>query len=304
MPLLPLVLGALLFAGFGSAAFADYAKGMAALQKRDFGAAFKALRAAAEDGDERAFTPLATLYAEGAGTAPDSRAALAWAKKAAAKGAAEGQFLVYALTVASPELNFIDAQGRVDARRYRELAARPISGREDEMTAYDNLGRAAEQGYRDALLSLAGFLGDNVGEGNRARAIAILDRTSPRPPVFDELREELAALEAIGPTLAIPRIAGEVQAVAAKTALAAAIEKDPARESCKDAKVLKAQRMGPVVRPIWLPLAVPELKTAYLMSGEWRERWFFDVCGAESIVVVLFKADGMGGATVTAEKAR
>lgn len=304
MPRLPLALGALLLAAFGSAALADYAKGMAAFQKRDFGAAFKELRAAAEDGDERAFAPLARLYAQGAGTGPDPRTALAWAKKAAAKGAAEGQFLVYALTVASPELNFVDAQGRVDARRYRELAARPISGREDEMTAYDNLGKAAEQGHRDAVLSLAGFLGDNIGEGNRARAIAILDKAAPRPPVFDELRKQLVELDAIGPTLAIPRIADEVRSVAAKTALAAAIEKDPAKESCKDARVLKAQRMGPVVRPIWLPLAVPDLKTAYLMSGEWRERWFFDVCGAESIVVVMFKADGMGGATFTAEKAR
>jgi hypothetical protein len=62
--------------------------------------------------------------------------------------------------------------------------------------------------------------------------------------------------------------------------------------------------MGPVSKPIWLPLAVPELKTAYLMSGEWRERWTFDVCGAEAVVHIVFVADGLGGAKFTAEKER
>jgi hypothetical protein len=62
--------------------------------------------------------------------------------------------------------------------------------------------------------------------------------------------------------------------------------------------------MGPVNRPIWLPLAVPELKTAYLMSGEWRERWTFDVCGVESVVHVRLIADGLGSATHSAEKER
>jgi hypothetical protein len=304
MPHWTVALGALLLAAAAPVVYADYDRGMAALQKRDLAAAFKELRAAAEDGDERAFAPLAKLYGQGAGTPRDLDAALGWAKKSAAKGNADGQFLVYALIASSPALNFVDAQGRVDAQRYRELAARPISGREDEMTAYDNLGKAAERGHLDALLSLAGFFGDNVGEGNRARAIAILDKTPQRPPVLDDLRKRLTELDAIGPTLAIPRIADEVRDVAAKTAQAAAAEKDPAKDACKDVKVLKAQRMGPVVRPIWLPLAVPDLKTAYLMSGEWRERWYFDVCGAESIAIVQFKADGMGAATVTAERAR
>jgi hypothetical protein len=40
------------------------------------------------------------------------------------------------------------------------------------------------------------------------------------------------------------------------------------------------------------------------MSGEWRERWTFDVCGAESVVQVRFVADGLGSATYTVEKER
>jgi TPR repeat protein len=297
-------LGAFVLLCFAFAAQADYEKGMAALQRRDAAAAFKELRAAAEAGDERAFAPLASLYLRGTGTQRDMRAAQGWAAKAAAKGSADAQFMLYGIIISNPALNFVDAQGRIDEGRYRALAARPISDREDEMTAYDNLGKAAEQNHRNALLSLAGFLGDNVGEGNRGRALAILDKQAQRPPPLEELYKRLAVLDAIGPTLALPRIADDLRAAAAKTAVAAAAEKDPSKQACSAVKPVRAQRMGPVTRPIWLPLAVPELKTAYLMSGEWRERWTFDVCGAESVVVVLFAADGLGSATFTVEKQR
>ncbi|HSD54237.1 MAG TPA: hypothetical protein VLC47_08735 [Burkholderiales bacterium] len=287
-----------------AAAHADYDRAVAAVKRGDANAAFKEFRAAAEAGDERAFVQLARAYAYGAGTQPDARAAQAWAAKSAAKGNADGQFLVYALTVARPELNYINREGRIDAQRYQALAARPISEREDEMSAYDMLGKAAQQGHRDASLSLAGFYADNVGDGNRARAEAILDKFPQRPPVFDGLRKRLGELDAIGPTLVTVRLADEALPAAAKTAQAAAAEKDKSKSECGTVKPVRAQRIEPVQRPIWLPLAVPELKTAYLMSGEWRERWTFDVCGVESVVQVRFVADGLGGATFTAEKER
>jgi hypothetical protein len=220
------------------------------------------------------------------------------------KGSADGQFLVYALTVARPELNFFDPQGRIDAQRYQALAARPISGREDEMNAYDMLGKAASQGHYDATLSLAGFYADNVGDGNRKRAEELLDKLPQRPPVFDGLRKALGELDAIGPTLLTVRLADGTIPAAAKGAQAAAAEKDKSKSDCNAVKPVRAQRMGPVNKPIWLPLAVPELKTAYLMSGEWRERWTFDVCGAETVVHIMFVADGLGGAKYTIEKER
>ena len=297
-------LPAVLALAFVPAAHADYEKGMAALQRRDAATAFKELRAAAEGGDERAFAPLATLYGQGAGTKRDLETAKRWAAKAAAKGDANGQFTLYALIVSSPALNYVDAQGRVDGERYRVLAKRPITEREDEMTAYDNLGKAAQQGHRDASLSLAGFYADNVGEGNRARAGAILDKLPQRPPLYDGLRKRLGELDALGPTLVTVRLAEEAIPAAAKVALAAAAEKDKAKGDCAAVKPARTQRMGGVTRPIWLPLAVPEMKTAYLMSGEWRERWTFDVCGAESVVHVVFTADGLGGATYAVEKER
>jgi hypothetical protein len=295
---------AILVLALAPAAHASYEKGMAALQRRDAAAAFSEFRAAAEAGDERAFAPLAMLYGQGAGTQRDFDAAKRWATRSAAKGIASGQFTLYALIVSSPAVNYVDAQGRVDAERYRALAKRPITEREDEMTAYDNLGKAAQQGHRDALLSLAGFYADNVGEGNRARAEAILDKLPQRPPLYDGLRKRLGELGSLGPTLMTVRLADAAIPAAAKVALAAAAEKDKAKEGCAQVTPVRAQRMGGMTRPIWLPLAVPELKTAYLMSGEWRERWTFDVCGAETFVHVVFTADGLGGATFKPDKER
>jgi TPR repeat protein len=295
---------ALLLLAAAPAARADYDRAVAAVNRGDATTAFKEFLAAAERGDERAFVQVARAYTYGAGTKPDLRAAQSWAAKAAAKGNADGQFLVYATTVARPDLNYVNREGRIDPQRYKALAARPITEREDEMAAYDMLGKAAAQGHRDASLSLAGFYADNVGEGNRARAEALIDKATQRPPMFDGLRKRLGELDAIGPTLVTVRLADEAIPSAAKVAQEAATEKDKSKGECTAVKPVRAQRMGPINRPIWLPLAVPELKTAYLMSGEWRERWTFDVCGTESVVHVMFVADGLGNATHTAEKER
>jgi TPR repeat protein len=283
---------------------ADYDLAVAAAQRNDVATAFKELQAAAQANDERAFAPLARMYLGGVGTKADERAGLAWAQKAAAKGIADGQFLIYALTVERPELNFFDSQGRLDQQRYRALAARPISEREDEMNAYDLLTKAAAQGHPEAALRLAGVYADNVGEGNRKRAEELLDKLPKRPPLFENLRKALGELDALGPTLVTVRLADEAIPAAAKVAQAAAVERDKTKADCKAVKPVRAQRLGAINKPIWLPLVAPEMKTAYLMSGEWRERWTFDVCGTESVVQVMFVADGLGGARYTAEKER
>jgi TPR repeat protein len=278
-------------------AHADYDKGMAAMKRGDANTAFKELRAAADRGDVRAYGPLAFHYLRGAGTPRDMTAAREWAAKAGASGDPEGEFALYAVTVSLPELNYVDAQGKVDAARYRALAARPIAGREDEMAAYDALAKAAAQKHPQASMSLAGFLADNVGEGNRARAEQIIDGLAQKPPMFDALRKQLAALDALGPTLATVRIADELQPVVVKTAQAAVAARDKGKAGCAAAKPVRVERLGPVTRPIWLPLAGETMRTAYLMGGTWRERWTVDVCGASTVVLVDFRADGLGSAT-------
>ena len=287
------------------AAAANYEKALEAMQKKDSAAVRTQLTAAAKAGDRRAYLPLAKFELQNAKSVDDLRAAQQWALKAAADDAPEApdaQFVFYAATVSLPDLNYVNRDGKVDAARYKALAARPISDREDEMTAYDMLGKAAQKGQPQASLSLAGFYADNVGEGNRAKAVALLDKLPNRPPLYDGLRKRLAELDALGPTLATVRFVEGAEAIGRDAALAAAVEKDRTKKDCKTIKPLRVQRLGPVEKPVWLPLATPDMKQAYLMQGQWREVWTFDVCGAETGALLNFTADGLGGAQVLAPK--
>lgn len=293
---------ALILFGLTLAVHASYEKALDAMQRNDSAAVRGELTAAAQAGDARAYVPLARHHLQNAKSVDDLLAAQNWAGKAAATGSADGEYLVYAATVALPQLNFVNREGKLDVQRYKALAARPIADREDEMAAYDMLGKAAAQGHADATLSLAGFLADNVGEGNRARSIALLDKAPKRPPVFDGLRKRLAEIDAFGPTLATVRFFDDAVPAGRTAAIAAAAEKDRAKKDCTSVKLLRVQRMGPVEKPVWLPLAVPDLKQAYLMQGMWREIWTYDVCGSETGVILNFTADGMGAASVAAAR--
>ncbi len=283
-------------------AHADYDRGMAAAKQGNAAVAFQELRQSAEQGDARAYVPLAVHYLRGLGTRRDLRAAQSWAAKAAATGDAEGQFLVYEAIISQPELNFVDAKGTVDRAKYKALAARPITAREDEMTAYDMLGAAAAQNHQEAMLALAGYFADNVGEGNRKRAIVLLDRLQNLPGVYAGLRKGLGELDALGSTLVTLRLRDEALPAAIEVARAGAAEKDPSKKGCTDVKPVRAQRLGPLTKVVWLPLAAEDMRQSYLMSGEWREAWVFDVCGIESPVRVNFTADGLGSATVTVDR--
>ena len=298
------ILSALLAIAFSTLiappAYADYNKGVEALKRGDPAAARAEFQKAAEGGDVRAYGPLARTTLQTARSVADLQAARQWAEKAAASGSADAQFVYYTATVSLPELNFVDPQGKVNPQRYKALAARPISDREDEMVAYDMLGKSAAQNFPDAMLALAGFYADNVGEGNRARAIGLLDKLDKKPPIFQDLRKRLATFDQLGPSLVTVRVFDAAVAAGGAAALAAAAEKDRTKKDCQQVAPVRTQPLGAIEKAVWLPLAVPELQRAYLMSGNWREIWTFDVCGAQTQVVLAFVADGLGGATVSA----
>jgi hypothetical protein len=301
-PIRSVLLAALIATIIPLAAHADYDKGMEALKKGNPAAARTEFQKAAEAGEVRAYAPLARTTLQTARSVGDLQAARQWAEKAAASGNADAQFVYYMATVSLPELNFVDQQGKVDMKRYKALAARPISEREDEMTAYDMLGKSAAQNFPEAMLAMAGFYADNVGEGNRARAIALLDKMDKRPPLFDDLRKRLANFDQLGPSLVTVRVFDDAVAAGRTAALAAAAEKDRTKKECQQVVPLRTQRLGALEKPVWLPVAVPELQRAYLMSGNWNEIWTFDVCGAQTQVVLAFVADGLGGASVGAAR--
>jgi TPR repeat protein len=298
----PRIFAAAALAAMAGAAHAEFDKAMAAARQGNAQAAFVEMLDAAEKGDARAYAPLASQYLRGIGTRRDLRAAQNWAAKAAQTGDPAGEFVFYEATVSLPELNFIDAKGGIDRDRYKALAARPISAREDEMTAYDALWSAVEKGNQEASLALAGYFADNVGEGNRARAIAVLDKAPRLPGIYANLRKALGELDAFGPTLVTLRLRDEVLPAAANVARTAAAEKDAAKKECKDARPVRTQRLGPLTQAVWLPLAAADMRQSYLMAGVWREIWTFDVCGAETPVRITFTGDGLGSATFAVDK--
>jgi hypothetical protein len=51
---------------------------------------------------------------------------------------------------------------------------------------------------------------------------------------------------------------------------------------------------------VYLPVPVGPLVNAFLIEGQWQERWTFSGCGLEVPVLLSFKADGIGGASFEA----
>ncbi len=69
----------------------DFEKGVAANERADYGAAFAAWRAAADQGDARAQNSLGLKYQTGRGVPQDDGAAAQWFQRAAALGDVEAQ---------------------------------------------------------------------------------------------------------------------------------------------------------------------------------------------------------------------
>lgn len=69
---------ALLVLAFSASASADFERGMQAYQEGDYTTAFNEIKAAAENGDERAYGKLGAFYLYGSGTPRSLTEAYAW----------------------------------------------------------------------------------------------------------------------------------------------------------------------------------------------------------------------------------
>ncbi len=78
----------------------DFEKGVAADRRADYAAAFKAWRAAADQGDARAQNSLGLMYQTGRGVARDDGAAAQWFQRAAELGDVEAQNILGSLYAA------------------------------------------------------------------------------------------------------------------------------------------------------------------------------------------------------------
>ena len=129
-PLVLLALLAPLYAG------ADFYKGVAAFEAKDYATALQELKKAAEQGHAKAQYNLAQIYRNGTGVPQDDKEAVKWFQLAAEKGQAQAQ----------SNLGFMYANGR--------------GALQDDKEAAKWFQLAAEQGHAQAQKNL-GFMYDN-----------------------------------------------------------------------------------------------------------------------------------------------
>ena len=87
-----LVFPVLLILLFGTPAFADFQKGLAAYEKGDYATVLKEWKPIAEQGDAAAQFELGIMYDYGKGVTQDYNAAFKWFKLAAEQGYANAQY--------------------------------------------------------------------------------------------------------------------------------------------------------------------------------------------------------------------
>src|SRR3990172_2655762 len=110
-------------------AFAGFEDALKAYQEKDYPKAVAEARQAASTGDVGgSFSKLAQIYMRGDGVPKNPEKALAYARQSALLGDPDGMFLLnIILKVGS--LSYVDANGKPDRAKYRQLSVRPLSER-------------------------------------------------------------------------------------------------------------------------------------------------------------------------------
>lgn len=259
---------------------------------------------AAEGGVARAFEQLARMYASGDGVPKDADKALDYARRGDRLGDPGSSHFVYVALIAGP-LRWLDAAGKPDPARYKALAARPVAERTLDTEAYDALYRAAEKRYPPALFSLALMAGATLGESNRERMFAALAKLPVwSHPGLKRYHQVALTQKRLGPTLTTPQLFLDAQLAQTVAAMIATCGiRDPKEAPGTPLpELLKATISRPITDAVWLPSGVPGYEHAFLVSGNWEERWTYRGCDRTADVTIEFTADGMGGATFASKQ--
>jgi TPR repeat protein len=229
-----------------SAAFADYAAGLTAFNRKDFAHAFSEWIESAKAGDAHAQHGLGMLYEMGQGVPyADPKAASEWYQKAAtqnyapainnlARLYADGRGLKQDVPKAIELWSKAAEAGNTTARFNLGLQyAAGVGVKKDMKKAAEYLLQAAESGLPEAQFAVAGYYRDGTGvPKDMAAARQWYDRAAAAG--FEPARKELAAIDkpAVSPTPAIEEAApaGTQQAQKTETppAEAAKTENPPA----------------------------------------------------------------------------
>lgn len=315
-------------------ALAGFNEALSAFQAKDYSTAAKEARQIAEAGDGRgnyllgvmyqnglgvtantseaaawyekaaqgrvagAYAKLAQLYARGDGVEKNQDKALAYARQGDQLGDPEGSLFLYVILHAGP-LSQLNASGKSDPVKYKQLASRPVAERVLDIEAKDALYRSAAKGYPLGTLMLGLTLGGTVGDGNRERMLALVAKLPNHNNQALKNYEFIARhMEKLGKTYTSPQLFLDAQP---SQMLAGMVKtcgiRDPKDVAKQAPPELTAMTISsPLSGAVYLPSKVAGNEHTFLVAGEWEESWTYRACNKSAIVVVKFMADGMGGA--------
>lgn len=228
-------------------------------------------------------------------------AARAAARQAIALGTASGGTALFTAFSVDPRFGLAGADGQPDPAKRAALAAQPAAERKLQIEAWTGLSIALEQGDPMATSFGIAALADTSAPGNLERLLALAGRSPANSQRFAAQVKSAQSFQALGGTHASLRAASEARRAALTAARVGAL-----RDGIVACEALELARIEPGAGPqdaSYLPVTIGPLKDAYLVSGQWEERWVFSACEREVPVLVAFTADGLGGATATASPA-
>lgn len=247
---------------------------------------------AARGGVHLGMKTVTASYFFGRGVPQSYEKAREWAQRLAEHGDSSGKWIYVKAFMKDPENGCVDPEtDETGMGRYRRLCERTIDQRADEIRAID-YGAEIMKKYRPAELFIASLLWSHPAAGNNDSALKILEKYRP------ESNAKIAVLKyltGLGSTIATYRIFHDAYCAAS----ACAGKKANAPEQCETMKLKKADIQRPVRDAVYLPLKSRHLQNRVLVKGTWDEKWTFSVYGRDVQVTLNFKADGMGGATVS-----
>lgn len=228
-------------------------------------------------------------------------AARAAARRAVAQGLASGGTALFTAYAADPQFSTLGADGKPDPARRAALAAVPAAQRTVQAEAWTGLSFALEAGDPMATAFGMATLAETSAPGNLALLVGLADRVPATAARFGPLVDAARYFQRLGGTHASVRVAdGARSAALAAARVAAARDLLP---PCNAIELVRTEPGAVSADATYLPVALGPLKSAYLVSGQWDERWVYDHCGAQVAVQMAFEADGWGGARFEAAPA-
>ncbi len=327
------ILALSLAAAFPLTAHADIDTALQAFSEQKYAAAFKEFSQLSAQGDNRAKSYEAMMTLRGQGTTADVKAgaklaqecanggeptcyamyaqlnlpghglpvnlsqARLFTRKAIAGGDLRAGFLLWQAYQLDPANQYV-INGKVDQRKYQQLAHRSVAQRADQAEAIDALANAAAIGYEPARLSLASLLIEQNGSSNMHQIGLLLADLPELPANFQKYQALAQQTEALGPTRASPTLIADAMPAVTTAVIASATRSGVAQASqCKDFRLMAIRNVSELKNATWLPLQQALVSGSYPLTGTWQEQWQVHFCGTDHNLQLRFDADGMGGAS-------